>query len=138
MVFYLFCWIIRRIIVTAIICYTLYIYKKKIGWRFFESTLAHLYTYVHIKILIYNGNLFPWIYLFLANICSLWINLLQQISFLSNFVHNLSSNILTWQTHLVTQPQSIINSSVENHRTQAILRFSVPFNLFEKMTTLIS
>ena len=42
----------------------------------------------------------------------------------SLFFH-LSSNIMIWQTHMVTHPQSTISFKAENHRTQAILRYSV-------------
>ena len=51
-----------------------------------------------------------------------------------NFVHHLPSNFSTWQTHLVTHPQSIIWFSVGNHITQAILRLSVLYHPFGKTT----
>ena len=69
-----------------------------------------------------NGNLFSWSH-FPANVRQLWIYLLHQISLPYNYVHHLSSDFLTWPTHLVTHPQSIILFSVGNHRTQEILRF---------------
>ena len=75
-VFYLFCWRSTRILVTAVFVtryiYTqssmIIIYRRTIGYYFSEITLAHLYTYIYINILIYNGNLFSWSCLFSANI----------------------------------------------------------------------
>ena len=144
MVFYLLCWKSRIILVNAVFCYTLYIYiqssmifiQKSNPVIFFEITLAHLYTYIHIKIYIYIIVIHFCGAFFLANICQLWINPLHQILFPSNFVHNLSSSILTWQTHLVTHPQIIITPSVVNNSIQSILRFSVIFYPFGNMPAL--
>ena len=100
--------------------------------------MAHLYIYIHIKIVICNGNLFSWSRFYYANIRYFWINLLHQISLPESLFFHLSNNIMTWQIHMVTHPQGTISFSAANHRTQEILRYSFQYNPFVKTTTLRS
>ena len=66
MVFYLFCCKTKRILVTLIIDFKIYILIQSLilfiqenNWVIcFESTMAHFYIYILIKIIICNGNLF--------------------------------------------------------------------------------
>ena len=132
MVFYLFCWRTKRIIVTAITGYKIYLLIQSLMLfisennrvTFFEVTMAHLYIYIIIKIILCNGNLFSWSRFYSANICYFWINILHQISLPESLFSHLSSNITTWQIHLVTHPRSTISFSAANHRTLTILLYS--------------
>ena len=132
MVFYLFCWKTKRILVTAITGFKIYILIQSLMLFilennqviFFEITMAHIYIYILIKIIICNGNLFSWSRFYSANVLYFWINLLHQISLPESLFSHLSSNITTWQIHVVTQPQSTISFSSENHKTLKILRYS--------------
>ena len=99
--------------------------------------MAHLYIYIYIKIVICNGNFFHEA-VFFASICWFWINILHQISLPESLFSHLSSNFATWQTHMVTHPQSIILFSAANHLTKAILRYSVLYHPFGKTDTLRS
>ena len=129
MVFYLFCWRTKRIIVTAITCFKIYILIQSLMLFisennrvfFSEITMAHTYIYILIKIIICNGNLFSWSRFYSANIRYFWINLLHQISLPESF---LSSNITTWQIHMVTNPQSTISFSNANYQNLKTLRYS--------------
>ena len=131
MVFYLFCWRTKRILVTAITGFKIYILIQSLmviilennQVFFFEITMAY-YMYLLIKIFICNGNLFSWSRFYSANICYFWINLLHQISLPERLFSRLSINIMTWEIHMVTHPQSTISFSAENHRTLKALRYS--------------
>ena len=142
-VFYLFCRRTKRILVTAITGFKIYklmqsliLFISENNSFFFEISIAHLYIYILIKIVICNGNLFSWSRFYSANIRYFWINLLHQISLQERLFSHLFSNIMTWQMHMVTHPQSTISFSDANHRTQTILQYSQKYNRFGKMNIL--
>ena len=131
-VFYLFCWRTKRILVTTITGFKIYILiqslmlfiSENIRVIFFVIIIAYLYIYILIKIVICNGNLFSWSRFPPTNIRYFWINLLHQISLPERLFSRLLSNIMTWQIHTVTHPQSTISFSAANHWTHTILRYS--------------
>ena len=99
-------------------------HRWELSGNFFGIAMAHLYIYILIKIIICNGNLFSCSRFYSANISYFCINLLHKISPPEILFTHLSSNITTWQIHMVTHPQSTISLLAANHRTLKILRYS--------------
>ena len=108
MVFYLFYWKTKRILVTPITDFKIYILIQSLMLFIWENNWViflnyhgtFIYIYILIKIIICNGDLFSCSSFYSANIRYFWINVLHKISPSESFLTHLSSNITTWQIHI--------------------------------------
>ena len=132
MVFYFFCWRTKRILITAITGFKIYILIQSLMllisennrviffWNY-HGTFLYIYSSrsLYVTVIYFHGAVFiPLIFVIFC------INLLHQISLPESLFSHLLSNITTWQIHMVTNPQSTISFLTANHRTLTILWYS--------------